>query len=169
MFQIGDKILYGSSGACLIEQITLMRFGRTREQYYVLRPIYQNAAVIYVPVNNPTLVSKIRSMPSKTEVEQLLVQLHTVESVWIEDAQERKALFDQIMRNGDCADRVRLIKTLYHRKQQRLTEGKNLHVSDENFLRDAQRLLSDEFAYPLQLTPAEVSSYIQEQLAASII
>lgn len=164
MYSIGDKILYGSSGACEIAEISLMRFGRTREQYYVLRPLFHNSAVIYVPVNSESLVSKMRSMPSKNDIEQLILDIPDAETVWIEDAQERKATYDALMRSGNCFDRVKLVKTLSAHKKLRLSEGKNLHVSDENFLREAQKLLCDEFAYPLQLSPSQVFDYIKSKI-----
>ena len=44
--------------------------------------------------------------------------------------------------------------------------GKSLHVSDETYLREAQRLLFDEFAGPLGLMPAQVNGYITEKLGS---
>lgn len=164
MFHVGDKILYGCSGACMIEQITQMRFGRSLEQYFILRPLFQNTAVIYVPVNNSALVEKMREMPSREAVDCMIMHMPEAESVWIDDAQERKACYDKIMRSGNCIDLIRMIKTLSEQKRRRLSEGKNLHVSDENFLRDAQKLLFDEFAYPLELLPSQVSAYIQSKI-----
>lgn len=166
MFQVGDRILYGCSGACLIEELSVMRFGRTREQYYVLSPLYQNAAKIYIPVSNPSLVDKMHAMPTREEVDALILTIPTAEPIWVEDAQERKACYDKIMRTGGCAERIRLIRTLHDHKQVRLSEGKNLHVSDENFYRDAQKLLCDEFAYPLQMQPSQVHEYIMDKLKA---
>lgn len=164
MFQVGDKILYGCNGACTIEELTLMRFGRTREEYYVLRPMYQKAAVIYVPAKNETLLQQMRLMPSQEEVDQMISDVPDSEPIWIDDAQERKIHYDQIMRSSDCFARLRLIKTLHEHKKLRLSEGKNLHVSDENFLREAKKLICDEFAYPLQLQPADVGEYVNSRL-----
>ena len=164
MFCVGDKILYGGSGACVIEKIEMIRFGRSREKYYVLRSLFQNNAVIYVPVNNADLVSKMREMPSKDDVDRLIEWMPDADSVWIDDAQARKTCFEQIMRSGTCSDRICLIRTLFLHKRSRLSEGKNLHVSDENFLRDAKKLLCDEFAYPLQLEPSQVLDYMRMKL-----
>ncbi len=163
MFQVGDKILYGCNGACMIEDLSIMRFGRTREKYYILRPLFQKAAVIYVPADNETLLDQMRLMPSREEVDQMIADFPAAEPVWVEDAQERKTYYDQIMRGNDCFARLRLIKTLLDHKKQRLADGKNLHVSDENFLREAKKLICDEFAYPLQLDPSEVLEYINSR------
>lgn len=169
MFQVGDKILYGSNGACVIEELSQMRFGRTRELYYILRPLYQKAAVIYVPAKNDVLLQQMRIMPSLDEVNQMIAAVPSSEPLWIDDAQERKMSFDQIMRSSDCFARLRLIKTLQEHKKNRLSEGKNLHVSDENFLREAKKLICDEFAFPLQLQPSEVGEYINSRLDCNMI
>lgn len=164
MFHVGDRILYGCSGACMIEELSLMRFGRTREEYYILRPLYQNAAKIYIPVSNPSLVEKMHPMPTREEVDAMILSIPDAEPIWVEDAQERKACYDRIMRTGESAERLRMIRTLHDHKQVRLAEGKNLHVSDENFYRDAQKLICDEFAFPLELQPSEVHEYIMSKL-----
>ena len=33
MFSVNEKIHYGGSGVCVIQEIATMRFGRTREKY----------------------------------------------------------------------------------------------------------------------------------------
>lgn len=164
MYRLGERIHYGGSGVCTIEEITTMRFGRTRERYYVLRPLHQNASVIYVPVENPTLVGKMRPVLTEEEVRELIRQMPEVETVWEEDPQQRKLLFDQLLRSNNCVDLVKIIKTLYRQKKRRSAMGKTLHVSDENYLREAQRLLYDEFAGVLGMTPAEVNGYILQHV-----
>lgn len=168
MYQVGDKILYGSSGACIIQELTQMRFGRTRETYYILRPLFQKTAVIYVPAKNEELLSRMRPMPERQEIDQMIADLPAAEELWVDDAQERKNCYDEVMRGSDCFLRFRLIKTLFEHKKIRLADGKNLHVSDENFLREARKLICDEFAYPLQLEPSEVAAYITEHLGINL-
>lgn len=168
MYQVGDKILYGSNGACIIQELTQMRFGRTRELYYILRPMFQKTAVIYVPAKNEELILRMRPMPEKQEVDAMIKDLPDADEIWLDDAQERKNHYDEIMRDSDCFLHFRLIKTLFEHKKVRLADGKNLHVSDENFLREARKLICDEFAYPLQLEPAEVADYITKQLGFNL-
>ena len=165
MYSVNDRIHYGGSGVCLVQEITTMRFGRSRERYYVLKPVYQNTSLIYVPVDNPQLVGKMRPVLTKQEVEALIDEIPHVETAWEEDAQQRKLSFDALLRSNSCSDLVVLIKTLQEHKKRRQAIGKNLHVSDESYLREAQRLLFDEFAGALGLAPAQVSDYIQERLA----
>ena len=167
MFSVNDKIHYGSSGVCVIQEIATMRFGRTRERYYVLKPVYQKSSVIYVPLENEALVSKMRPLLSQDEVDALIASIPTVETAWIDDPQARKASFDELLRSHSCAGLLVIIKTLSAQKELRQARGKSLHVSDDTYLREAQRLLYDEFADALGILPSQVEDYIQDKLQPS--
>ena len=67
MFAVNDIVHYGGSGLCLILEIATLRFGRIREKYYVLKPLYGDSSYIYVPVENEALVSKMHAF-SGTEM-----------------------------------------------------------------------------------------------------
>ena len=164
MYKVNDTIHYGGSGVCVIQDISLLRFGRTRERYYVLKPLHQNASVIYVPVDKEQLVSKMRPVMTREEVEALISEIPSVETDWIEDPQDRKNSFDQLLRNNNCTDLVRIIKTLVRHKERRQQMGKALHVTDENYLREARRLLLDEFAGALDMTPNAAEAYIESRI-----
>lgn len=164
MFSVNEKIHYGGSGVCVIQEIATMRFGRTREKYYVLKPVYQNASVIYVPVENQQLVSKMRPVLSREEVDRLIEGMAEIPTAWEEDPQARKASFDALLRSNECRSLIVIIKTLHAQKQRRQADGKTLHVADETYLREAQRLLYDEFAGALEIQPTQVHAYIQSKL-----
>ena len=166
MFSVNEKIHYGGSGVYTIQEIATMRFGRTRERYYVLKPVYQNSSLIYVPVENEALVSKMRPVLTRQDVDALIEEMPTVETAWEDDSQQRKLSFDALLRSNRCRDLIVLIKTLQEHKVVRAKLGKSLHVSDETYLREAQRLLFDEFAGPLGLMPAQVNGYITEKLGS---
>jgi len=164
MFSVNEKIHYGGSGVCVIQEIATMRFGRTREKYYVLKPVYQNASVIYVPVENQQLVSKMRPVLSREEVDRLIEGMAEIPTAWEEDPQARKASFDALLRSNECRSLIVIIKTLHAQKERRQADGKTLHVADETYLREAQRLLYDEFAGALEIQPTQVHAYIQSKL-----
>ena len=164
MYSVNEKIHYGGSGVCVIQEIASMRFGRTRERYYVLKPVYQNTSVIYVPVENEQLVAKMRPVLSREEVDSLIDGIAEIPTAWEEDPQARKANFDALLRSNECRSLIVIIKTLNAHKERRQADGKNLHVADETYLREAQRLLYDEFAGALDIQPAQVRDYIQKKL-----
>lgn len=164
MYSVNEKIHYGGSGVCMIQEIATMRFGRTRERYYVLKPVYQNSSVIYVPVGNPELVAKMRPVLSREEVDSLIEGMPGIPTAWEDDPQLRKASFDALLRSHECRSLIVIIKTLNAHKERRQADGKTLHVADETYLREAQRLLYDEFAGALNIQPAQVHDYIQSKL-----
>lgn len=165
MYSVNETVRYGGSGVCTVQDITTMRFGRTRERYYVLKPVYQNASLIYVPVDNEALTSKMRPVLTREEVDALINEMPSVETAWQEDSQLRKESFDALLRSNQCRDLVVLIKTLQEHKIRRQKIGKALHVTDETYLREAQRLLFDELAGPLGLMPAQVHDYLTGKFA----
>jgi CarD family transcriptional regulator len=57
-----------------------------------------------------------------------------------------------------------MIRTLYQHKQEQITLGRKFHLSDENFLRDAQRLLDSELSVILGIDVKEVGPYIKAKL-----
>lgn len=164
MFTVNQKIHYGGSGVCVIQEIATMRFGRSRERYYVLKPVHQNSSVIYVPVDNEQLVSKMRPVLSREEVDRLIACIDEIPTAWEEDPQVRRANFDALLRSNECRSLIVLIKTLNAHRELRQADGKTLHVSDETYLREAQRLLYDEFAGALEIQPTQVHDYIRSKL-----
>lgn len=164
MYSVNERIHYGGSGVCIIQEIATMRFGRTRERYYVLKPVYQNASLIYVPIENTQLVSKMRPVLSRAEVDELIDSMPQIPTAWEEDPQARKTTFDNLLRSNECRSLIVIIKTLNAHKERRQADGKSLHVSDETILREAQRLLYDEFAGALDIQPTQVHAYIMDKL-----
>jgi CarD family transcriptional regulator len=97
-------------------------------------------------------------------VDELIRTMPQVATAWVEDSQERKASFDDLLRSNSCAGLIVIIKTLNEHKAVRQARGKTLHVADEAYLREAQRLLYDEFAGALGILPSEVNEYIRKRL-----
>ena len=59
---------------------------------------------------------------------------------------------------------VRLIKSVYLHGQKLKSTGKKLHVVDERFLKEAERLLYDEFAHVLKIERSQVIPFITQQV-----
>lgn len=57
-----------------------------------------------------------------------------------------------------------MVGCLYKHKEEQAALGRKFHLCDENFLRDARKLLDSEFAQILGIEPAQVAVYLREQL-----
>ncbi|MBQ1372242.1 MAG: hypothetical protein IIY70_04860 [Oscillospiraceae bacterium] len=161
---MNEKIHYSGCGICIIQEISTMRFDHAKERYYVLKPVYQDASVIYVPVKSEQLVSKMRPVLTRQEVEALIDCINEIPTVWEDDPAARKSNFEALLRSNECRNLIALIKTLHAYREERLLEGKTLPVVEDTCLREAQRLLYDEFADALNLQPGQVHDYIQSRL-----
>ncbi len=164
MAQVGQIVLYGTEGACRISEICKMKVGHKREEYYVLRPIHREGATVFVPLNNEVLLSKMRPLLSREEIHELIDRVSMEVPLWIEDASERKAEYQRILLSTQREELLRMIRALYQRRSQLRERGKHLRGSDEQMLRDAEKLLNDEFALVLEIKPREVPEYIQSRI-----
>ena len=83
-FDIGEYVSYGINGMCNIEDIRPMQLSQSVEKmmYYILRPESNPKSTIFVPVNNQKLVSKMRELMTKDEINAMLVRMkdRTLES-----------------------------------------------------------------------------------------
>jgi len=164
MIQIGDKVQYGVHGVCTVEEIVVRRIGDKNAEYYVLKPYFDHGSTVYIPKNNEVLVSKMKRVMTIDEIDELLRIIPDEELLWIENESDRRKLYNEIFNLGDRRQIMRLIKTLYARQQKRLEQKKGLLMSDEKYLKDAERILYDEFAYVLQIDRDRVLSFITEYI-----
>ncbi len=167
MYQIGETVLYGTEGVCRIAGLQEMKFGGQRARYYVLKPVYRDGATIYVPLDNERLLERMRRVLSAEEIDAILRSVTQEELPWIEDPNERKMTYSKILTAGDRREVVRLIRTLYLRRQNLVSCGKHLRSSDDQLLRDAEKLLNDEFALVLNIPQHEVPEYIRSRVEVS--
>lgn len=59
------------------------------------------------------------------------------------------------------ADLIKMIKAVYTHKKAREAEGKRLHMMDEQFFKNAEQILYNEFQYVLNLNSKdELMKYI---------
>ena len=167
MFQINDTILYGSEGVCTVTDIVEKDFGAKVMRYYVLKPVYNSNSTLYVPANNQALTAKMRHVLSAAEIHEIIRAIPGEKSMWIENEDERKEKYREILQHGDRMELIGIIKALYHHQQAQRAKGKHLHTADEHFFKEAEKLLYDEFALVLQIQPDEVVPFILRQTELS--
>lgn len=164
MYTKGDIVMYGTQGVCKITGITEKKFAGERHEYYELKPVYDEKSVLFVPVKNEALVEKMHRVLSAEAVDELIQAMPEEGAVWIEDEKERKKRYKEVLEQGDRKALVRTIKSLYTYRQKLKAAGKKIHVCDENFLKEAERVLYDEFAYVLRIDREKILEYIVNQV-----
>ena len=164
MPRLGETVLYGTEGVCKVAEVCKMKVGHKKEEYYVLKPVHREGATVFVPVNNEALLAKIRPLLTKDEIDEMIDGINREERSWTEDAAERKAEFQGILTGGDRRELLGMIRLLYLRREMLQEKGKRLRTNDEQMLRDAEKLLNDEFALVLGISQREVPEYIRARI-----
>lgn len=164
MLNIGETVLYAANGVCTVEEIREMDFGSGKTKYYILKPVSSNQNTFYIPADNQKMLSKIRKILTKDEVERIIGSMPDNKASWIEDDLARKEEYKKIIGSGDCEKLVKVIKSIHLHKTEIAENGKKLHLIDERMLKDAESLLYDEFATVLNIKKEEVLPFIIKSL-----
>lgn len=162
MFSINDTVMYGNSGVCTIVDIRPEKMAGKKMTYYILKPAENENMTIYCPVDSDKI--KMRSLLSLEEVNRLISIMPDTGVEWIEDDQQRKEAFTGIVKGGDQQQLVKLIKTLYAMRQEKLDAGKKFHAADEKIMKDAEDMLYGEFSSVLNIRRDEVIPFIMGEL-----
>lgn len=164
MFNIGDTVIYGAQGICKIEEKIQKDLKGKMTEYFVLKPIYEKSSTIFLPLENDVLMSRMRPILSKDEVLDIINTIPSKETIWIENENLRKTKYGEILVRSKPIELVQLIKTLFLHEKKQKQIGRKFHLTDEAFLKDAEKILYSEFAYVLNIKTNEVIPFITEQL-----
>lgn len=164
MVQCGDMVVYGIHGVCRIVNVECRVVDRKAVEYFVLEPSNQPDAKFYIPTGNPAAVAKLRKLLTADALEALLDSEEVKADGWIANESVRKEKYRELISRADCAELIRMIRALYVHKQEQLAAGKKFHQCDENFLKDAERLISAEVSYVLDMPLNQVGEYIRSRI-----
>jgi len=163
MFKVNDYVIYSSIGVCKIVDIRKEKDINSNEiEHYILQPVYSNKMTIKTPVDNHKVA--MRKVITKDEVEALIESMPEMETIWIDDYRQRIESFKAALKTGECREWIKLIKTIYLEKKEKSAVGKKLMKSDEDIMKAAEKLLYEEFAVVLNISPDEVVTYITEHV-----
>lgn len=155
MFQINDVIIYGSQGVCRITGTEEKTVNGTKKTYFVLKPVNEKGSTIFAPTDNEIVLKKMRRLLTIDEVHDLMDSMGSENGIWVENENERREVYKNILANGDHLELIKMIKAIYAHKKDREAEGKRLHMADERFFKDAEQILYNEFRYVLELESKE--------------
>ncbi len=164
MFEKGGYIVYGTTGVCLVEEITGMKMkGASGEKlYYVLRPCFQKGNTIFTPVDNSKIA--MRAVMNKAEAESLVERIPEIEELTETDDKERERLYKEAIKSGKPGEWIRIIKTSYLRSRKREAEGKRATTVDDRYFHTAEEHLYAELAVVLGMEKDDVRQYIGQKI-----
>lgn len=164
MYQCGQLVVYGSHGVCRVLPHQEKIIDRKPVQYYVLEPLEQPGSRYFVPMGNPTALARLSSLLTPQQLDALLEEQRQKPYHWIPEENRRKQYYRELLGSGDRGAMVAMVRTLHRHRKMQQEQGKKFHMCDENFLREAERLLSAEFSLVLQLDKSQVEAYIRQKL-----
>lgn len=160
MYQVGECVVYGPNGVCRIADTLVQTVNGNKTDFFVLEAVDRSGLRFFVPTNSPAALSKIRPVLKKEELIALLRSEKLHENCWENDEKNRKQLYRQLISGDDREALLQMIFSVYAHKQEVESLGRRLHLCDETFLRDAEKMINTEFSLVLGVSPDEVVEYI---------
>lgn len=166
MYEIGDLIVYGINNVCEILDVGTLDISGidNGKLYYTLDPVYTKGRTVYTPVDNKKV--PMRKILSKEEAVELIESIPTIDTLWVENEKQREEIYKQSLKKNECSEWIKVIKTLYLRKQERIAQGKNVTGTDGKYLTIAEENLYGELAISLGIPKDEVEDYITKSVEA---
>ena len=164
MFEIGEYIVYGNTGVCRVEEVTKMPVPGTRDDklYYALEPVYRKGCRVFTPVDNQKV--KMRPVLTPQEADDLIGRIKEIDILWVKDEKNREQIYKDAIRTCNCEELVKIIKTLYLRKEKRLAAGKKVTSSDAKYLHLAEESLYGELSVVMGIPKNEMESFIYNRV-----
>ena len=168
MYQVGEHVLYCLHGVCEISSIEDIKFGDVTQNYYILKPVFDSGATVFVPTEKENLVSKMQPLLSSKKITELIDGLPVQEEYWIEFEPDRKEQYKKIIEGEDRKLQLGILKGILLQRKKLVALKRKMHSSDEIFLKNVEKRLYEEFSFVLDKTKDELSSIIYDNLGFSL-
>ena len=164
MLEKDSYVIYGGNGVCRVADIRSETMYRKTQSYYILESVNDPGSTIYVPVGNETLLARIRKIPDREEILQMLDVLKHDAMRWEPDNRLRAELFNGVLDRCDQRELLALIRMIWEKRRELAAENKKLGSSDDNVLKRAEKIINDEFGFALSIASEEVPAFISARL-----
>ena len=160
MYQIGQYIIYGSTGVCKVESLVEKP---PHGLYYVLKPLYESGT-IYTPAEHPKVF--MRPVISGEEARELVRRMPQIEPDACEGTDQRALTehYRGLLHTYQCESLVKIIKGVYLKGKQAAARGKKLGKTDQQFMKRAEELLYEELSLALDIPKEQVKDHILQTL-----
>ena len=166
MYQVGELIVYGTSGVCQVDAVGPQPARTGNQQpYYTLRPLH-GTETIYTPVDSRVAM---RPVLTKNEADALILQFPSLSAAPISGANTQLLAhsYQHAFQSNQCADLVRLLKAIHAKDDAARRQGRRPGKVEDRYRKRAEELLYQELSVALGLPEEEVPRYIRRQLAGA--
>ena len=137
--------------------------GASRDRlYYVLQPAQDKEGRIFTPVDGQK--TEMRRILNRKEAAELIDSIPSIGNLWVADERQRELNYKQAVNSCDCREWIKIIKTLWFRNQQRLSQGKKITAMDRKYFKMAEDNLYGELSVSLEIPKEKMEEYITEKV-----
>ena len=164
MFEIGEYVVCGNKGVCSVENITTLNISGVDKdrKYYILKPLYMAGSTVYVPVDSPK--ESMRGVLTHQEAEEFIGSIPEIEQLTIVNDKLSEQIYKECLKTNSPVELVKIIKTIYLRKQKRIEAGRKITAVDAKYFHIAEENLYGELAVALDLSRDAVEGYITDAI-----
>ncbi|MGN0621121.1 MAG: CarD family transcriptional regulator [Porcipelethomonas sp.] len=162
-FEVDEYVMYRYSGICRIDGVEKKCFDGVNEtSYYKLKPIDNAHSSCYVPVESAG--EKIRKLLTEKEIYALIDSMPEEDEIWFDNSKERKVMFSKILRSDDYKVIIGMTKALYRQQKKYIENGKKLSSSDEMVMKNAEKIMYQEFSLVLGIDTDKIEETITNRI-----
>ncbi len=160
MFTSGDYVIYGNNGICKVQDITTLDISGIdkKRKYYLLKPIFLSGSTVYIPVDTADEV--LRKAMTREEALAFIDSIPGVSLIPLADERTLEQTYKEYMHRSSAEGWLRLIKTIYLRKEKRLSDGHKVTAVDSRYFKLAEDFLYGELSVALDMSRDDVRTYI---------
>lgn len=164
MFQKGDYVICGNNGICCVQDVTTLDISGVdkKRKYYLLKPVFQSTSTVYVPLDAAD--KSIRKASSRQEADALIQSIPNIPLIPLADEKTLERTYKEYMHEGSCVAWIKLIKTIYLRKEKRILKGCKVTAVDSRYFKLAEDFLYGELSVALNISRDEVRNYIAKSI-----
>ncbi len=164
LMEIGSVVNYATSGVGTVTAVKEITVAGKKRSYYELSLVLRDATSVMIPIDNEVLVSTMRPLLSREELEGMLSKASTAEFTWNENDAIRQKEFQDILKNGHQSDVFALYSKLCAVRKELREKGRHLKNSDNVLLATAEKLILGEICYTFSLSRSEAESRLKAAL-----
>ncbi len=167
MFEIGEHIVYGTSGICRVEEICSSPYDKNDTRtFYLLIPVHNPmGATIYTPVDNDRV--PMRRLMTPEEIDALIGAIPEIGLLQVPAEKQRREIYRSTVYALRPEGYVSVMKTVKRRREELTAARKHFPVSDMEYGRLARHLLYSEFAHVLGMSEDSIEGYIADKLGVA--
>lgn len=164
MYKKGEYVVKVNDGICRIEDIVHMGTETLKpgRLYYLMVPEQEKKAKLYVPVEKDN--GNFRKVMTEKEAWAFIDNIPQMDTIWISDEKTREKKYKEALQSGNPVQLAGVIKNIYIRRKERISQGKKNMAVDERYFKLAEEILYAELAFAIGGSKEDMPDIIKQRI-----